>query len=177
MSRLPARFGEPAQEQLFGATEVKGCDTHQRSRAQWPHSRAKRLRQLEHNKALGPLVRVDRDIHGFVAVSEGVGKPIVLEQLDAAQANITFDHGERYRVKRLSISGAVDAHPSFDLESCTVPAAAEKGTVRRETRTAADVQPDTLMRTTIDVTKIVIAEGAHHNKTAGARPYHQSATG
>lgn len=67
----------------------------QRSRVRWPRPTAKRLMQLEHNNAIGPLVRMDRDIHGFVAVPERVGKPIVLQELDAAQADVTFDHGER----------------------------------------------------------------------------------
>src|SRR5664279_4385138 len=96
------------------------------------------------------LPGMNHDFHGVVALVERIWEAALL-QVDAADADLAVDDGECNRLQALVLTGTVDAQPGLDLEYRAVPAAFQKGPVSREETALAEIEPDALVRTGIDI--------------------------
>src|SRR5260364_181388 len=96
-------------------------------------------------------IRVDHDLHGLIKIVERIRETDILDQRDAAQADVAVDDGERDRLEALAFAGAGVAQAGVDLERRAMTAAAQQRPVGIEELAAADVQPFALVRARIDI--------------------------
>src|SRR5260370_12572671 len=114
------------------------------------------------------LFGMNHDFHGAVAFVERIGMSTFL-QFDAAEADFAVDDSERDRLQAAVLAGAVDAQPAVNLEHRAVPAAFQEGPVPREEIALAEVEPDALVRTGIDIADVVVGVGPdHHDRKRAA---------
>jgi hypothetical protein len=115
---------------------------------------------------------MDHDFHGFVGdLRERIRNSIILDELNAAKADLPLDCGDRNGFKTCRFTRSIDTKPRFDLKFRTMPAASEKFPVFVEKSPLPHVEPETRMRAAIHIAETLLCILAdNHDRERSAFP-------